>query len=70
MRYMHTPRRNKRPPLGYIPWPSFVRRYRHELVALALMLAVIGLALGYVLLFGDTVPDPVASSWSEGPRGR
>jgi hypothetical protein len=66
MQYLYKPRRGQ--PMGHIPWPAFVRCYGHELAATLMLGGVIGLFLLWLLLFGDSPPEPVASSWSEGPR--
>ncbi len=70
MRYLHYAPKHRRKgfPIGYIPsWPAVYRRYQAELVAATLILAVVGLVMVYVLVLGDSPPEPVASSWSQAP---
>ncbi len=61
MQHVRTPRRR---PRGL---PAVLMGYRHDVAAAAMLMAVIGLFLVYVLLLGDSPPEPVASSWSQAP---
>lgn len=60
MQHVYTPKRAHK--------VGFWERYSAELIGAAMLLAVITLALAYVLLLGDAPPEPVASSWSQAPR--